>query len=109
MGELSPKETKEFKKGYQLASMDLQRNIGLINRDVPIMMNKVAGNKASTSKPKNNTPPKDNLKNVTEHKEMEKKEDNPRIYDQGKTSFSLEAEIAKTKIYVPVIELLKKL
>ena len=72
MGEL-PTEEMEFKKGYQLAVMDLQRNIGLRNIDVPIMRNKDAGNKASTSKPKIDTPHKDSSKNVTEHKGKERK------------------------------------
>ena len=65
MGKLHSKETKEFKKGYHLVFMDLQSQIGLRNRDVPVMSNKDAVNKASTSKPKNDTPPKYISKNVT--------------------------------------------
>ena len=42
------------------------------------MRNKDAGNKESTSKIKNETPPKDSSKNVTEPKGKERKEDNPR-------------------------------
>ena len=43
--ELPTKETKEFKKGYQLAVLDLQRQIGLRNIDVPVMRNNDAVNK----------------------------------------------------------------
>ena len=74
---------------------------------VPVVKNKEATNKASTSKPKSIPPPKDTSKNVTDPKGKEKKEDNPRSSDQGKTSFSLEAKIAKIKISVPLNELLK--
>ena len=77
------------------------------NRDVPITRNKYAGNKASSSRSKTDTPPKDSSKIVTEHKWKERKEDNPRISDQGQTSFSLEVEIAKVNIFVPLTELLK--
>ena len=105
--ELRAAETKDFQRGYQLAVMDLQRQIGLRNIDVPVMRNKDATNKASTSKPNNDLPPKDTSKNVIEPKGKERKEDNPRISDQGQTSFSLEAEIAKIKIFVPLTELLK--
>ena len=87
--------------------MDLQRQIGLRSRDVPVMRNKDAGNKSSASKPKNYAPPKYSSKNVIEHKGKDKKEDKQRILDQGQTSFSLEAEIVKIKISVPLTELLK--
>ena len=73
MGELPAEETEEFKKTYQLGVMDLQRQIGLRNSDVPVTRNKDVGNKSSTSKPKNDTPPKDSSKNVTKPKEKERK------------------------------------
>ena len=79
--ELPTGETKDFHKGYQLAVMDLQRQIGLRNKDVHVMRNKDAGNKASTSKPKNDTPPKDGSKNVTKPEGKKRKEDNPRSSD----------------------------
>ena len=48
--------------------MDLQRQIDVRNRDVPFMRNRDARNKASTSKPNKDTPPKDSSKNVTDPK-----------------------------------------
>ena len=71
------------------------------------MRNKDAGNKASTSKPKNETPSKEGSKNLPDPKGKERREDNPRIADQGKTFFILKAEIAKIKIYTPLTKLLK--
>ena len=71
------------------------------------MRNKDAGNKASTNKPKGDTPSKEGSKNVPNTKGKELREYNPRSVDQGKTSFILEAEISKIKISVPLIELLK--
>ena len=106
-GEIPTKETKDFKKIYQLVVLDLQRQIGLRRRYVPIMRNKDARNKASTSKPKNDTSPKDGSKNVTYPKGKERKEDNTRSSKQGQTSFILEAKIAKIKISIPLTELLK--
>ena len=53
--------------------MDLQKQIGPRKRDVVFMRNKDVVNKASTCKPKNNAPPKDNSRNMTDHKGKEKK------------------------------------
>ena len=47
-------------------------------------------NKASTRKTKSIPPPKDSSTNVAEPKGKERKEDNKRILDQGKSSFNLE-------------------
>ena len=105
--ELPAGETKDFQRGYQLAVMDLQRQIDLRNIAVPVVRNKEETNKASTSKPKSSPPPKETSKNVTEPKGKERKEDNPISFDRGQTSFSLEAEIAKIKISIPLTELLK--
>ena len=44
---------------------------------------------------------------MPEPKEKKRREDNPRSVEQGKTSFILEAEISKIKIFVPLTELLK--
>ena len=71
------------------------------------MINKYAGNKAFTIKPKNDTPPNDGSKNVLEPKGKERKEDNLRSPDQVETSFSLETKIANIKIFVPLTELSK--
>ena len=71
------------------------------------MKNKETGNKALSNKPKNDTPPRDNSKNVFDPKGKEQIKYNPKISDHGQTSFSLEAEIAKIKISVPLTELLK--
>ena len=87
--------------------MDIQRHIGLRSIDVPVIRNKEAANKASTSKPKSSPPPKDTSKNITDPKGKEKKEDNQKGSNQGQTFFSLEDEISKIKIYIPLIELLK--
>ena len=106
-GELSVEEAYKFNIGYHLVVMDLQRQNGLRNKYFPVTRNKDARNKASTSKPKNDTPPKDSSKNVTDPKRKERKEDNPRSYDQGQISFILEAEINKIKISIPLTELLK--
>ena len=67
-GEMPPKESEDFRRGYQLGVLNVQRQIGLRNRDVPTMRNKDARNKASTSKYKNDSPPKDSSKNVTDPK-----------------------------------------
>ena len=101
------RETYDFKKGYQLAIMEVQIQIGLRNRDVPIVKKKKATNKDSTSKPNTIPPLKDASTNVSEPKGKEKKEDNPRSSYQGKTYFSLDAEIAKIKISIPLTDLLK--
>ena len=50
-----------------------KRSFLLENRDIPVVKNKEAGNKASTSKPKSTPPPKDTYKNVTKPKGKEKK------------------------------------
>ena len=71
------------------------------------MKSREAGNKASTSKPKIDPPPRDNLKNVPDPKGKERREANSWKYDQGEDSFNMEAEIVKIKIYVPLTELLK--
>ena len=44
---------------------------------------------------------------MTKPKGKERREDNPTSIEQGQTSFRLEAEIAKIKIFVPLTELLK--
>ena len=36
------REIEDFKKGYQFTVMDLQRQIGLRKRDIPVMRNKDA-------------------------------------------------------------------
>ena len=99
-------ETDNFKRGYQLVVMKVQRQIGLRNKDVPVMRNKDVTKKASTSKPKNDLPPKETSNNVIEPKGKERKEDNPRNPDQGQTSFSLQVKIAKIKFFVPLTGLL---
>ena len=71
--ELPTEETKDFQRGYQLVVMDLQRKIVLRNIDVPVMRNKDATNKASTSKPKSSPPLKDTSKNVKNPKGKDKK------------------------------------
>ena len=53
--------------------MDIYTHIGLRNRDVLVIINKEATNKASTSKPKNDLPPKETSKNVIEPKGKERK------------------------------------
>ena len=106
-GEIPPDETDDFRRGYQIIVLDAQRQIRLGNRDVPVVKNKETWNKYSTSKPENDAPPKDNPKSVPEPKWKERREDNPRSSDQGQTSFIMEVEIAKIKIYVPLTELLK--
>ena len=75
-------DTRDFRKGYQLVVMHLERHIGLRNRYVPVVKNKEAGNKASTCRHKDYTPLKDSSKNVTEPKGKER-EDNPRSSNQG--------------------------
>ena len=85
----------------------MKRQIGLRNRDVPIVKNKEAEKKSFTGKPKRIPPPKDASMDVINPEGKEKKNDNPRRSDQGYTYFSLEDEIEKIKIFVPLIELLK--
>ena len=51
----------------------------------------------------------DKSKNVLDPKGKEQIKDNPKRSDHGQTSFSLEDEIAKIKIYVPLTKLLKNL
>ena len=106
-GEMHVGETNDFKRGYQLVVMEVQRQISLRSREVPVTRNKEAKHKSSTRKPKSITPPKHSSKNVTKPKGKYKKEDNPRSSDYGKSSFSLEDEITKIKIFVHLTELLK--
>ena len=67
-GEMPPDETEDFMRGYQLVVLDAQTQISLRNKDVPVIRNKDAGNKASASKPKGDTPSKEGSKNVSEPK-----------------------------------------
>ena len=69
--ETLPGDTNDFRRGYQLAVLDTQRQISLRNGYFPVMKIREAGNKASTSKPKIDPPPRDNLKNVPEPKGKE--------------------------------------
>ena len=66
--ETLPGDTNDFKRGYQLAVLDAQIQISLINGDVSVMKSREVGNKSSTSKPKIDPPPRDNLKNVPDPK-----------------------------------------
>ena len=51
------------------------------NKDVLVVKNKEVGNKASASKPKNDTPPIESSKNVPEPNRKEQREENPRNSD----------------------------
>ena len=104
---MSARETYEFKRGYQLVVMEAQRQIVLGNIDVHVVKNKEAINKSSTSRPKSIPFPKDPSMSVAEPKGKEKKDDNMKSSDQGQTYFSLEPEIAKIRIFVPLTKLLK--
>ena len=61
--------------------MEAEIHIGLRNRDVTVVKNKEATNKAFTTKPKSIPPPKDTSPNVAEPKGKEKREDQPRGSD----------------------------
>ena len=78
---MPPNETKDFRRGYQLAVMDTQRQINLRYMEVPVERNKDVGNRASTSKPKNDMPPSDSSKNLLDTKGKERREKNMRNVD----------------------------
>lgn len=79
----------------------------LRNREVPIVKNREIMHRPSTIKPRNNIPLKDPSKNVPEPKAKEKKYKNVRHAEKTPASFSIETIIAKIKIFVPLMELLK--
>ena len=80
-GERCPQGRHDFKRGYQLIVMEVQRQISLRNRDLPAVKNKEKTSKASTRKTKSIPPPKESSTNVAEPKGNDRKEDNQRISD----------------------------
>lgn len=92
-------ESKEYKKCYQNAIMEVHKQYKLRNRKFPINSSeKVLENTPSTSQTKVD-PPKGTPQNQdTFVKEVER----------SSSSFSLENEISNIKIYVSLLELMKK-
>lgn len=100
-------EAEGIQKGYQLAVLDFHRQISLRNREIPIVKNMETIPRPSSRKPKNNIPLEDASKNASERKDKRKKDKNVRQAEQAKTFLSIETEISKIKIAVPLTELLK--
>ena len=81
--------------------------MNLRNREIPIVEKiKIVPN-TSAGKQKNIVPPKILSKSIPEPKEKEKKVGDPKYVEPASTCFSLENEIAKIKIAVPLSKLLK--
>ena len=80
-GDVSLRETTDFRRGYQLEVLDEQKQINLRNEDVPIVRNKDVGNKAYTSKPKGDIVSKEGSKNVPDPKGKDRREENLRSAD----------------------------
>ena len=85
----------------------VQRQMNLRNREFPIVEGRKAVPDTSTGKQKNVVPPKILSKSIPEPKAKEKRVEDPKQVEPTSTSFSLENEIAKIKIAVPLSELLK--
>lgn len=86
---------------------NMQRQMSLGNREVPIAKNRKVVPSTSAGKQKSNVPSKILSKSIPEPKAKEKKVENPKDVEKASTSFSLENEISKIKIAVPLSELLK--
>ena len=100
-------EEEAFHKGYQLTMFEVQRQMNLRNREVPIVESRRTVPDTSTSKQRNVVPPKVLSKSIPEPKAKEKKVEDPKHVELALTYFSLENEIAKIKIAIPLTELLK--
>jgi len=87
--------------------LDFQRQMSLRNREVPIVKHREIVPNPSAGKPNKNVALKNLSKSVPEPKYKEKKDENSRHAEKASTSFSLETEITKIKIAVPLSELLK--
>ena len=81
--------------------------MNLMNREIPIVESKKVVPNTFAGKQKNIVPLKILSKSIHEPKEKEKKVKDPKYVEPASTSFSLENEIAKIKIAVPLSELLK--
>lgn len=88
---------------------DMQRQTSLRNREVPIAENRKMVPNTSAGKQKNGVPLKNQSKVIPKPKSKEKKVEDTKHVKQASTSFSVENEIAKIKIAVPLSKLFKKL
>jgi len=93
----------DFRKRCQNAMMKFQRQYNIRNIDVVVNPRKNLANKPSASYPK-----KDDLKKEAQMKvQEESKVENPKEVEKVQNLFSLENELPKIKIVVPLAELLK--
>ena len=86
---------------------EVQRQMNLRNREVPIVESRKIVPDTSIGKHKNIVPPKILSKSIPEPKAKERKVEDPKHVEPMSTFFSLENEITKIKITVPLSELLK--
>lgn len=86
---------------------EVQRQMNLRNREVPIVESRKIVPDTSTGKQKNIVPPNILSKSIPEPKAKERRVEDPKQFEPASTSFSLENEIAKIKIAIPLSELLK--
>jgi hypothetical protein len=112
-------ETKEFRKGYHNAIMQLQKQYNLRSKKVPANLPKenptreLQINTPSSSQPKKDNSTKDAMEKGKSKEEPPKKIPEVRKeavikeVEKAPSPFNFESEMAKIKIYVPFNELIK--